>query len=164
MGIIILARLSCQEINRENIFLTVFLSHVPNNNFLSYLLQRALILFSFGQHFYKVTLPFHSGKYSVERTALVLCFTKSFFPDDSQPVIVAVLSDSVLQVPCSYVLTALLSLMNPLFPLVHPRDSFCFGDCHVLLSIVFQVCMFFWIPVFQVLWISIARFVEVVRA
>ena len=41
---------------------------------------------------------------------------------------------------------------------------FCFRYCHVLLSIVFQVCLIFWIPVFQVLWISIARFVEVVRA
>ena len=43
--------------------------------------------------------------------------------------------------------------MNQLSPLVHPCDSLCFWYCHVLLSIVFQVCLFFWIPVFQVLWI-----------
>ena len=164
MGIIILARLSCQEINRENIFLTVFLSHVPNNNFLSYLLQRALILFSFGQHFYKVTLPFHSGKYSVERTALVLCFTKSFFPDDSQPVIVTIFADSVLQAPCPHALTALLPLMNQLPPLDDSCGSLCLWYCHVLLSIVFQVCLIFWIPVFQVLWISITQLEESVRA
>lgn len=43
--------------------------------------------------------------------------------------------------------------MNQLSPLVHPCDSLCFWYCHVLLSIVFQVCLFFWTPVFQVLWI-----------
>ena len=63
--------------------------------------------------------------YSDERTALVLCLVKSFFPDDSQPVIVAVLTDSVLQAPCPHALTALLPLMNQLSPLVYPCDSFC---------------------------------------
>ena len=102
--------------------------------------------------------------YSDERTAPVLRLTKGFFPDDSQPVIVAVLPDSVLQAPGPHALTALLPLMNQLSPLVHPCDSLCFWYCHVLLSIVFQVHLFFWIPVLQVLWISIARFVWFVRA
>ena len=102
--------------------------------------------------------------YSDERTALVLCFTKSCFPDDSQPVIVAVLTDSVLLAPCSYALTALLPLMNQPSPLVHPCDSLCFRYRHVLLSIVFQVRLFFWIPVFQLLWVSIAHFVAIVTA
>lgn len=30
-------------------------------------------------------------------------------------------------------------------------------NCHMLLSIAFRVCLFFWIPVFQALWISIAQ-------
>ena len=102
--------------------------------------------------------------YSDKCTALVLCLAKSFFPDDSQPVIVAVLPDPVLQAPGPHALTALLPLMNQLSLLVHPCDSLCFWYCHVLLSIVFQVCLFFWIPVSQVLWISIARFVWFVRA
>ena len=102
--------------------------------------------------------------YSDKRTAPVLRLTKSFFPDDFQPVIVAVLTDPVLQAPCPHALTALLPLMNQLSPLVHPCDSLCFWYCHVLLSIVFQVCLFFWFPVFQALWISIARLVGFVRA
>ena len=94
---------------------------------------------------------------SAPLSALVLCLAKSFFSDDSQPVIVAVLPDPVLQAPCPHALVALLPLMNQLSPLVHPCDSLCFRYCHVLLSIVSRVCLFFWIPVFQVLWISIAR-------
>ena len=101
--------------------------------------------------------------YSDERTALVLCFTKSFFPDDSQPVIVTIFADSVLQAPCPHALTALLSLLNQPSPLDDSCGSLCFRYCHVLLSIVFQVCLIFWIPVFQVLWISIACLEEVVR-
>src|SRR5699024_11798720 len=69
----------------------------------------------------------------------VLCFTKSFFPDDSQPVIVAVLTDSVLQAPCSYALTALLPRMNQLPPLDDSCGSLCLWYFHVLLSIVFQI-------------------------
>ena len=89
---------------------------------------------------------------SDKRAAPGLCLAKRFFPDDSQPVIVAVLPDSVLQVSCPHALTALLPLMYQLSPLVHPCDSLCFRYGHVLLSIVFQVCLFFWIPVFQALW------------
>ena len=99
-----------------------------------------------------------------KRTVLVLCLAKSFFPDDSQPVIVAVLPYSVLLAPCLHALTALLPLMNQLSPLVHSCDSLWFRYRHVLLSIVFQVCLFFWISFFQVLWISIARLVGFVRA
>ena len=102
--------------------------------------------------------------YSDERIALVLCFTKGFFPDDSQPVIVAVLTDSVLQAPCPHTLSALLPLLNQLSPLVHPCDSLCFRYRHALLSIVFQVRLFFLIPVFQLLWVSIAHFVAIVTA
>ena len=102
--------------------------------------------------------------YPDKRTAPVLRLTKGFFPDDSQPVIVAVLPDSVLQAPCPHALTALLPLMNQLSSLVYPCDSLCFWYCHVLLSIVLQVRLFFWIPVFQVLWLSIARLDGVVSA
>ena len=91
--------------------------------------------------------------YSDKRTAPVPRLTKSFFPDDSQPVIVAVLPYSVLLAPCLHALTALLPLMNQLSPLVHLCDSLCFRYRHVLLYIVFQVHLFFWTPVFQVLWI-----------
>ena len=91
--------------------------------------------------------------YSDKRTAPVLRLTKGFSPDDSQPVIIAVLTDFILLAPCSHALTALLPLMNQLSPLVYPCDSLCFWYCHVLLSIVSQVCLFFWTPVFQVLWI-----------
>ena len=101
---------------------------------------------------------------SDKRTAPVLCFAKRFFPGDSQPVIVAVLPDSVLQAPCPHALTALLPPMNQLSPLIHPCDSLCFRYGHVLLFIVSQVCLFFWVPVFQVLWTSIARLVAFVRA
>ena len=91
--------------------------------------------------------------YSDERAAPVLCLTESFFPDDSQPIIVAVLPDPVLQAPCPYALTALLPLSDQSSPLVHSCDSLCFRYCHTLLSIVFQVRLIFWIPVFQALWI-----------
>ena len=63
--------------------------------------------------------------YSDECTAPVLRLTKSFFPDDSQPVIITVLTDFILLAPCSHTLTALLPLMNQLSPLVYPCDSFC---------------------------------------
>ena len=67
---------------------------------------------------------------------------KRFFPDDSQPVIVTIFADSVLQTPCLHALTALLPLMNQLSPLDDSRGSLCFRYCHVLLSIVFQVYLF----------------------
>ena len=102
--------------------------------------------------------------YSDKHTSFVLRLTKGFFLDDSQPVIVAVFMDSVLQAPRPHTPTALLPLMNQLSPPVYSRDLLCFPYRHVFLSIVFQVCLFFWIPVFQVLWISIARFVEVIMA
>ena len=54
--------------------------------------------------------------------------------------------------------------MNQLSPLVYPCDLLYFWYCHVLLSIVFQVCLFFWIPVFQVLWISITQLEKAVSA
>lgn len=84
--------------------------------------------------------------YSDKRAAPVLCLAKRFFPDDSQPVIVTLFADSVLQVPRLHALTTLLSLINQLSPLDDSRGSFCFRYCHVLLSIVFQVYLF---PGFQ---------------
>lgn len=75
--------------------------------------------------------------YADKRTASALGLTKDFFPDDSQPAIVAALPDSVLHAPCPHALTVLLPLMNQPSPPAYSRDLLCFPYCHMILSILF---------------------------